>query len=154
MLNNLSRILYLEGIQLSKNATMNNLYIRMSEETPLINLNSEKGNVIMIGRSLPEDCNAFYAPVRKWMEAYVLHPNTKTKVDFALEYFNTGSSAEIIRLFTRLEELQAKGISDIEVNWYYEENDIDMLETGEDFMELFSVPIKTIPVDRIEALSN
>ena len=47
-----------------------------------------------------------------------------------LEYFNTASARELMKLFRRLEEFPS------EIAWYYDKGDIDMLEAGTDFYEI------------------
>lgn len=59
-------------------------------------------------------------------------------MDFRLEYFNTSSAKTFFEIFKRLSYLNKNGHK-VTVNWYAEENDEDLIETGEDFEELTSL---------------
>ena len=39
-----------------------------------------------------------------------------------------------------------KAKNEVEVNWYYEEDDEDMLEAGEDYESIIRVPFKMIEI--------
>jgi len=39
-----------------------------------------------------------------------------------------------------------KGGSQIVINWYYEQDDEDMLEAGEDYQAIINIPFKMIEV--------
>ena len=62
-----------------------------------------------------------------------------------LEYFNTSSSKCILDVFKKLESIQ-KGKQEVIINWYYEEDDEDMLEAGEDYESIIRVPFKMIEI--------
>jgi hypothetical protein len=62
-----------------------------------------------------------------------------------LEYFNTSSSKCILDVFKKLEAIN-KGENDVLINWYYEEDDEDMLEAGEDYESIIRVPFKMIEI--------
>lgn len=129
---------------------MDNISRKSSERTPYIHFDYNEGRLTVKGRSMPEDSEEFYSPLRDWMTAYARQPQQKTTVDMSLEYFNTGSCVHLVAFFQCLETLQNSGKSEIDVNWYYEEYDVDMQETGKEFSDLFTVPIKTIAVEAFE----
>jgi len=67
----------------------------------------------------------------------------KTTVEVKLEYFNTSSSKCILDVFKKLEIIH-KARNDVEIKWYYEEDDEDMLEAGEDYESIIRVPFEMI----------
>ncbi len=79
------------------------------------------------------------------MDEYAKAAKEKTVVSIQLEYFNTSSSKCILDVFKKLENLK-KGKSDVVINWYYEEDDEDMLEAGEDYESIIKVPFKMIEI--------
>ncbi len=119
---------------------MENFYLEETPKTPEINLNAQTGKFIISGRSIPENSIEFYKPMFDWLDAYTKEANNKTNVDVKLEYFNTSSSKCLVEVFRRLEDIKGKG-KEIEVNWFYEEDDEDMQESGEDFKEIINLPI-------------
>lgn len=120
---------------------MENFYLEETTKTPEINLNAQTGKFVISGRSIPENSIEFYKPMFDWLDAYADDASDKTHVDVKLEYFNTSSSKCLVEVFRRLEEIKNKG-KDIEVTWFYEEDDEDMQESGEDFKEIINLPIK------------
>ena len=72
-------------------------------------------------------------------------PLDKTVVNIRLEYFNTSSSKCILDVFKRLESIH-RAKHDVEINWFYEEDDEDMLEAGEDYDSIIKVPFKMIEI--------
>jgi hypothetical protein len=80
-----------------------------------------------------------------WLEEYGKGPAALTKVNIQLEYFNTSSSKCILDVFKKLEAIY-KAKNEVIINWYYEEDDEDMLEAGEDYESIIRVPFKMIEI--------
>ena len=102
----------------------------------------------MKGRSIPENSVEFYKPLNDWIDTYSSSPKEKTVVDIKLEYFNTSSSKCILDLIKKLERISQKG-SEVHVNWYFEQDDEDMEEAGEDYQAIIKLPFKMIEVEEI-----
>lgn len=119
--------------------------IEGTPKTPSVNMNPQTGVVEIKGRSIPENSIEFYKPIVDWLEEYANGPAEKTVVNVQLEYFNTSSSKCILDVFKKLEVLK-KDQNDVVINWYYEEDDEDMLEAGEDYESIIKVPFKMIQI--------
>lgn len=124
---------------------MDNLTIEGSAKTPTIEFQGS-GALLIKGRSIPENSIEFYKPIIDWIGAYGGSPQSATEVNIQLEYFNTSSSKCILDVFKKLETLAG---TDITVNWYYEEDDEDMLEAGEDYQAIIDLPFKMIEVEEL-----
>lgn len=120
--------------------------IEGTPKTPTINFDPEKGFLEIKGRSIPENSIEFYKPLIDWLESYSGSPKSNTAVNIQLEYFNTSSSKCILDLFKKLESIHTKG-NQITINWYYEEDDEDMLEAGEDYQAIINVPFQMIQLE-------
>ena len=81
-------------------------------------------------------------PIRYGQKPSYFAQNTNIQ----LEYFNTSSSKCILDVFKKLEAIN-KGGSAVVINWYYEEDDEDMLEAGEDYQAIISVPFKMVQIE-------
>ncbi len=125
---------------------MADLNLEGSPKTPTIEFNSGSGYLLIRGRSIPENSIEFYKGLIESLEAYNNAPQSNTKVDIQLEYFNTSSSKCILDVFKKLEAINS-GNSEVVINWYYEEDDEDMLEAGEDYQAIINVPFKMIEVE-------
>lgn len=119
--------------------------IEGTPKTPTVSMDPSSGVVEIKGRSIPENSIEFYKPIVDWLDEYAKGPAGKTVVNIRLEYFNTASSKCILDVFKKLEVLK-KNSADVIINWYYEEDDEDMLEAGEDYESIIKVPFKMIQI--------
>lgn len=124
---------------------MEALLIEGTQKTPAVNFEPTKGVLEIKGRSIPENSIEFYKPLVDWLEEYSDTPSAQTLVNVHLEYFNTSSSKCILDVFKKLESIH-KSNNDVQINWYYEEDDEDMLEAGEDYESIIRVPFKMIEI--------
>ena len=124
---------------------MEAITIEGTSKTPSVKFDSDKGIFEIKGRSIPENSVEFYKPLVDWLDIYKESPLKKTVVNICLEYFNTSSSKCILDVFKKLEAIH-KAKNEVEVNWYYEEDDEDMLEAGEDYESIIRIPFKMIEI--------
>jgi hypothetical protein len=124
---------------------MDNLTIEGSAKTPTIEFKAE-GALLIKARSIPENSIEFYKPLIDWIGTYGSTPKEVTEVNIQLEYFNTSSSKCILDVFKKLETLNGTKVA---INWYYEEDDEDMLEAGEDYQAIIDIPFKMIEVEEL-----
>jgi hypothetical protein len=124
---------------------MEAISIEGTAKTPTVKFDAQGGIFEIKGRSIPENSIEFYKPLVDWLDEYAKGPLPLTQVNVQLEYFNTSSSKCILDVFKKLEAIN-KGKSEVIVNWYYEEDDEDMLEAGEDYESIIRVPFKMIEI--------
>jgi len=124
---------------------MEAISIEGTAKTPTVKFDVNGGIFEIKGRSIPENSIEFYKPLVDWLDEYAKSPLPVTQVNVQLEYFNTSSSKCILDVFKKLETI-SKGKSEVVVNWYYEEDDEDMLEAGEDYESIIRVPFKMIQI--------
>jgi len=124
---------------------MDKIIIEPTLETPRVVLDRDSSIIEFSGNSLPEDVNAFYAPILEWIDNYVENPNQQTEVSMNFDYYNTSSSKMILRILERFRDIHRKGFP-VVVNWLYMEDDEDMVEAGEDFADHLKIPFKFIPI--------
>ena len=119
---------------------MGPLLIASTAKTPEIQFDADLGQLILSGRSIPENAVDFYRPVLEWAQSD--GPDASLTVLVQLEYFNTSSSKCLLDLFKRLENG-----GDVQVKWHFDADDEDMLEAGEDYDHIVSLPFTFIEVD-------
>lgn len=127
---------------------MEAINIEGSSKTPTILFDPGTGVLTIKGRSIPENAVDFYKPLTDWLTEYATDPQNQTEVHVQLEYFNTSSSKCILDVFKKLEAI-GNGSATIQINWYYEEDDEDMLEAGEDYEAIINIPFKMIEVEEV-----
>jgi hypothetical protein len=122
---------------------MEALIIAKTDDTPQVHLDKSAGKFEFSGKSLPEDVSSFYKPIFDWLEAYSKDTNDESVFEFKMTYFNTASSKVILDVLMKLEDMVNDG-KDIKVKWYYDEDDEDMEEAGEEYSEIVEVPFEFI----------
>lgn len=115
--------------------------IEGNSQRPTVIIDSENGLIELSGSSIMENPLEVFIPVFNKIAEYVDNPQPKTTVNFKLTYFNTSSSKLLLDLIQNLENVHKQERSVIQVNWYYFEDDENMMEIGEDFAMLCNVPI-------------
>jgi len=121
---------------------MEELRILPTKNSPEVIMTSE-GIIRIRGRSIHENVIDFFTPVEAWINEYIKTPADLTCVDINLEYFNSASAKAIIHLLQLVTYVQLKHKKFI-FNWFYEEGDEDILERGEYFASVLSVPFNFI----------
>lgn len=127
---------------------METLKIDGSLTTPKIIFDKDNAHFEITGKSNPEDVVAFYQPVLLWLDDYMKNPLPSTVFDIKLTYYNTATSKIILELMKKLELLGAH--SEVSIRWFYEEEDEDMMELGEDYDAIVGLEFEHIPVEFIE----
>jgi len=122
---------------------MNPIIISATEDTPGVRLDAANDIFELSGRSLPEDVVKFYKPILDWLDEYAQTPNEHTVFDFKLSYFNTASSKIILDILMKLEGMHDDG-KKISIKWHYPSDDEDMMEAGEEYSDIVSVPIELV----------
>ena len=125
---------------------MDNLIIEGSNKTPAISFKAETGTLEIAGKSIPENSFGFYQPLFSWIDNFVLNPVAKTDIKISLEYFNTSSSKCLLDILRKLEALKKSGKSTVTVSWYYEADDEDMMEAGQDYDSLVDLTFNIIKI--------
>jgi hypothetical protein len=117
------------------------LVIQPTSKTPYINFNDQNGSFEIKGMSCSEYAYDFYKPIFEWLENYIKTPVNVTTVNIQLKYFNTSSAKCILQLLERIAVL-IKQQHKVEVNWYYEKDDEQMLTDGENYSVLLGFPFQ------------
>lgn len=128
---------------------------KATDLTPEIILSPDENKFIISGKSAPEDVRGLYYPVLEWMEEFVagIRKNNqyseKNQLRFRLdlEYFNSSSAKFLFDIFSHLRDLNSDGIP-VDIEWYYDEEDTDLREAGEDLSLLCELPFKYCPKTR------
>ena len=120
------------------------LKIESTKETPEIDFNNKTGILLIRGRSYSENSFEFYNEVITWIKDYLNSPVEEIIVKIYLEYFNTTSSKCILEIFKELKKIMDTKDKKIRIMWFYDENDVDMLETGKDYKDITDLPFEIL----------
>lgn len=135
---------------------MEALNLRGDDISPDIVLNHFDNVFSIIGESRPENPLKYYEPVFNWFNEYfnyfyvlndLMDSDTvvtkKLKID--LDYFNSTSAKVLFDLFSLLMNTgRDKFKINFEIDWYYHEDDTDMLDAGKEMEELCGITFNYI----------
>jgi hypothetical protein len=77
---------------------LKNLFIEETPKTPQIDLNYKTGDLILSGKSIPENAAKVYEPAYNWVQEYILDAKPTTNLRLNLAYFNTASSIWLAKI--------------------------------------------------------
>jgi hypothetical protein len=117
------------------------LHINRTSNTPEIDFNPSKNLFIIQGKSIPEDPNHFFGPIRRWLEKYFTEKIEDSHFIFDLEYFNSSSTKIIFDILIILRESIKNG-NNIKIIWRYDEDDEELENAGNELNEFIGVPIE------------
>jgi hypothetical protein len=123
------------------------LHMEATDSTPLIRCTKYEEQLLVTikGRSVPENHTDLYRPLFDWLHFYE-DENIAVCVDIQWDYFDDLSDTYQIHLFELLREIHDNGTKAV-VNWYYREDDDDMLERGEDFSSWVKFPFNLMMIE-------
>jgi hypothetical protein len=118
--------------------------VEKSKTTPSIKI--EKGNIIIKGRSIPEDSFQFYDPVINACDEYASDPPKQTNIIIHLDYVNSGSKKYLTNILTIFENSYLKGFN-YKITWRYDSDDEAMFDLGVDLKGIIKIPIEIMAID-------
>ena len=121
---------------------LKNIYIESTNKTPQVDFNCITGDLILSGRSIPENATELYEPVLKWINEYIQSPRQTTNFRINLEYFNTASSiwlAKMVKALSRMSDPDNLLL----IHLYFNVEEFDNMET-EDLKDALSPVIDII----------
>lgn len=130
--------------------------IKKTDKTPEVILDTEKQVFQIKGRCLPENIRDFSKQVLTGLEEYLAqlpvsasdrHASGAFRVHFKLGYFNSAAAKFIADVLALAGSYAQKGCN-IKSYWYFDEDDHDMLEAGEEISQMVNVPMEFITFAR------
>lgn len=116
---------------------------------PVVDFNPDTGVCEISGESYLEQVNDFFNPLTDWIKEYTNSDKDKLVFNFKLSYYNTSSSKKLLEMLKIISDFANNGKT-VEINWYYEAGDTDILEDAEDFMMITGLNFNLIKKDKSE----
>jgi hypothetical protein len=124
---------------------MDSLIIEHSKNTPKV-LFRTNGNLLLEGRIILEDTVTFFDPIVGWMEKLEA---PEVRFTIKLDYLNTSASKLLFNVLQMLSE--NPNIGNVKVDWYYDEDDEDHLDTGKFYEEsIDNISFEYIAMSEVE----
>ena len=118
------------------------LVVKEQIDTPYVCLDPETGVCELTGKSYPEDISAFYMHIVDWFEEYAFVGKKDLTINMRLSYFNSASQKIYTEIFEKLMDNKHFKVT---VNWYYAEDDDEILENGKIYQNLTDLKFNFIP---------
>jgi hypothetical protein len=126
---------------------LKNLFIEPTVKTPQIDLNRLTGELILSGRSIPENAAELYDGVLKWVNQYADNPRPTTNLRLNLEYFNTASSIWLAKIVKALSS-EKESESTLMIHLYFNIEEFDSMDV-EDLKDALSPIIDMIGTPKV-----
>jgi len=133
---------------------MQKLHIQPTATTPEIKFSPDENIFLIRGTSAPEDVRALYYPVIEWVRVFVddlisgqykkYGKKNPVEPQIDLAYFNSSSAKFLYDILSELKRIPPERCP-VTVSWFYEEEDIDMKDAGNDIASLVEMEFRFVP---------
>ena len=121
---------------------LKDIFIEPTFKTPQVDFNIHTGELILSGRSIPENATEFYEPLYEWINEYAGKSKPTTNLRLNLEYFNTASSIWLAKIVKSLSRIQNSD-NVLFIHLYFNIEEFDSMET-EDLRDALSPVIDIV----------
>jgi hypothetical protein len=139
---------------LKKDPLMQKYYLSPTTTTPEIHFSPEENIFLIRGTSSPEDVRAIYYPVIEWISSFIEETVNKADASYSADkplvlmidllYFNSSSAKFLYDIIMEFKKLHPVNIP-VEIEWYYDRDDLDLKEAGTDIASLAEMEFVFIP---------
>ena len=106
------------------------IFIERTAKTPQVDFNQLTGDLILFGRSIPENAAKVYEPLLAWIIDYIESPRQTTNLRLNLEYFNTSSSIWLAKMVNALSKIN-KDDCVFFIHLYFDIEDFESMDMEE-----------------------
>jgi hypothetical protein len=135
---------------------MKSLHINGTSVSPTVDFNLETRVLEISGYSRPENVRDFYFPLIEWLDELAklmisnktINPDTDLfSFKFKFVYFNSSSAKFIYDIIILLNGFQNDGFP-LKIYWYFDEEDDELREAGEELSDMANVPFFYVETKR------
>jgi hypothetical protein len=101
---------------------INHIFTEGTSKTPQVDFNHHSGDLILSGRSIPENAAKIYEPLLLWINEYIKSPRKVTNFRLNMEYFNSATTIWVAKLVKALGKIE-KPDSILYIHIYFEMED-------------------------------
>jgi hypothetical protein len=121
---------------------LKDILIDPTNKTPQVDFNHLTGDLILSGRSIPENATELFEPLHNWITEYINNPRHTTNLRLNLEYFNTASSIWLAKMVKTLSKMSDPD-NVLFIHLYFNIEDFDNMAT-EDLKDALSPVIDIV----------
>lgn len=116
------------------------IVLEKTKNNPGMYYDPDMPGFVIEGRSIPENPESVYLPLRIWIEEY-FRSSPELRMEITLEYINSGSSKQLLEVLKILKKYNENG-KPVSIIWFYEEDDEAIMELGEQYRDNAKIPMK------------
>ncbi len=120
-----------------------NIFIDGSAKTPHVDFNQHSGDLILSGKSIPENAAKMYEPLLRWVNDYVGSPRQTTNLRLSLEYFNSSTAIWLAKIVRSLSRIAVKDYV-LLIHLYFEIEEYDEMNMDE-LKDIIGMLVDNIP---------
>ena len=124
---------------------MGKFHIESTSRTPKIDFDSDTHILLIEGRSLPENTQQFYESAISWINNYNPEAGTKILLEMKFTYLNSSSLIALLSIVLNLKKHTNRNCT-LNIKWFYEEDDEDLLISGEDISHVAEIEFEYIEI--------
>lgn len=127
-------------------------YDKDQTNAPYIKANGLDGSIKIEGDAYGYtfDAEEHFKPLFEWLEKYLTVPKRNIMLNFWITYTNPQYAKYLISIINYLADYQENKQGVVEVNWYYEQYDLDMQEEGEEWQTKTNIEMNLIAYQKEE----
>ncbi len=135
---------------------MKSYFVNGTTVSPTVDFNIDTRVLEISGYSRPENVRDFYYPIIQWLDELNLSlANNKSlnlnsepfSFKFKFVYFNSSSAKFIYDIIIMLNGFQKDGFP-LKIYWYYDADDDELREAGEELSDMANVPFYYVETTR------
>jgi hypothetical protein len=111
-----------------------NLEMQRTTSTPYILIDEEKGFMRIAGRCFHEKVGDFFREANEWLSKFLSTDFPALTIECEIDYFNSSGMKLFHNMLLKMEKKAVSG-KNITVNWITTDDNVIMMECGEDFKE-------------------
>lgn len=124
----------------------NQQIVSPTKNTPEVILDP-KGTIKLTGRLIPENAEDFFNQIEDWINEYFINSADVITVEIRLEYINSTGTKYLLDLIHGITHVHLQKNSKMFIiNWYYSDDDEEMLEKGTFLSSDLDVPFNYIKI--------
>jgi len=124
------------------------LIIEQTETTPSVKCDAQNATIEIKGKmsmsNLLDFETSLFEPLKEWIKAYAETQVKQTIVHIQISHITDVGLVGLLNIFKNLEWLHKKS-DQLNVYWYYKEENDALLEVGKNYAEIIIIPFKITP---------
>lgn len=117
-----------------------------TKNTPEVILDP-KGIIKLTGRLIPENAESLFIPIEEWIIEYFKNPAEITCIEICLEYINSAGTRYLDNIIHKIIHIYLnKNANKFIINWFYRDEDEDMLDKGKLISSDLDIPFNFIRI--------